>query len=700
MPSIKQGVFLKLIIPFTTGMLMAYLIKFNIMSWTLVPMFFLLVIVYVFIHKKYLYTIRYSWFYGLSINTFLLSAGYVLFSNEYDLHHSDHFINFKNDEYLIVKINEPPVFKEKFVRCIVKVEQAGYNYHFHKASGNAVAFFSTNNETLNFKYGDVVLVKNKISKLDAPGVPYEYDYKGYLDKKNIHFSLFPRDKDFIPINDNHGNELLRIAYNLRDWSVNCIKKYVGSKKEAAVVSALTVGYRDEISQDIVQSYSSAGVIHILAVSGMHVGLLYIMLEFFLKFLDRNTTSKIIKVIIILCIIWMFAMITGLGGSIVRAAAMISLLIIGRNLKRQMEIIDSLCSSAFLILIISPFTFIDAGFQLSFAALVGIAFWERSFFQLVELRNPIMHSLWRMCSVSIAAQLGVLPLTLFYFNQFPLLFILANVIGVPLSTGILYGGLILFIFSPFTIVANYIGMILIHATQFLDTYINWIQSFTYSTINIPSFGITSLILTALTLIFFSDFFENRNPRKIIYSLATLMIVISINTYYNINYLKKKEMIFLHFGKGDLYIFREQDNAIIIVDDSLMNDNYFNQYTNSFTKHTPVSNLQIIPISSISDTTSLHWKNFQSYGSFISFNGMNGVLINNNFQPSEAPMVLDFIIGNFSSEKIKEIKASITSSNWICNNDVKNFNIKALKSECASLSLPLHYLPIDGPWIKQF
>ncbi len=681
-------------------MLAAYWSGIYFPIWYLIPVTLTLCLIYFLVHRKYLYTIRYNWLYGLSVTVFLFIAGFSFFSDDYDLHHADHFINFKKDDFLILKINQPPVFKEKFVRCVVKAEQSGNKNQFHTCSGNAVAYFSNTDEALKFHYGDLVMVKNKPSALDAPNIPYQYDYKGYLDKMNIHCSIFLREKEFIPLNENDGYTLLRVAYYLRDWCVTCIKKYVASPKEAAVVSALTVGYRDEVTQDIVQSFSSAGVIHILAVSGMHVGLLYIMLEFLLKFLNRNSSTKIIKVIILISCIWLFAMITGLGGSIVRAAAMISMVIIGKNLKRRMDIINSLCSSAFLILLISPFTFIDAGFQLSFTALVGIALWERNFAQMIEFRNPVLHLVWRMCSVSMAAQLGVLPLTLFYFNQFPLLFLVANIIAVPLSTGILFGGLGLFVLSLIPPIALYAGIILKTATQWLDGYINWVQSFSFSTLNIPSFGIASLILTALALYFFYEFIEKRIPRKIIYSLSTMLIVIIINTYAAINYLEKKELLFLHFGKGDLYVFRERNNALMIADDTLLSDAYFSQYTNSFLKHTPVSNLQIIPLSSINDSSAHSWKKFNSYGKFISFEGMKGVLVDDNFKSSAEPVNLDFVIGKTTHAKAETIKENFTPDYWIADSEQKNFNFKLLKNHCAELSLQLHYLPIDGPWIKQF
>ena len=301
---------------------------------------------------------------------------------------------------------------------------------------------------------------------------------------------------------------------------------------------------------------------------------------------------------------------------------------------------------------------------------------------------------------MAAQLGVLPLTLFYFNQFPMLFLLANVIGVPLSTGILYGGLVLFILSPFTIVAEYAGMLLKIATRLLDGYINWVQSFSFSTMNIPSYGIVSLFLTAIALYFFSDFIERKTPRKIIYSLAAMIGVILINIFSNLNYLSKKQLLFLHFGKGDVYIFREKNNGIMIADDTLLNDEYFTQYTSSFLKHTPVSNLQIIPISRINDTSSLEWKDFKSYGRFISFKGIKGILIGPSLKASNAPVHLDFVVGKFYASNVSIIKNNFAPEKWIADGDVKNFNFKVLKSECASLSLPLHYLPIDGPWIKEF
>ncbi|MEI7803663.1 MAG: hypothetical protein WCI97_13495, partial [Bacteroidota bacterium] len=216
----------------------------------------------------------------------------------------------------------------------------------------------------------------------------------------------------------------------------------------------------------------------------------------------------------------------------------------------------------------------------------------------------------------------------------------------------------------------------------------------------SFGIVSLILTAIVLYFFYEFIERRIPRKIIYSLATMLIVIVINTFSSIGYLQKKEMLFLHFGKGDLYVFRERNNALIIADDTLLNDAYFSQYTNSFLKHTPVSNLQIIPLSSINDSSVHHWKKFSSYGKFISFEGMNGVLVNDNFQSSPENIHLDFVIGKTTHLKAELLKENFAPDYWIADSEQKNFNFKSLKNRCAQLSLPLHYLPIDGPWIKQF
>ncbi len=700
MHSKKERVFIKLLLPLAAGLFAAYIFDIKISAWFV--LFFLLLqsIVYIFIQKKYLYIIRYSWVYGLSANLFLFFAGFTLFSNAHDMHQANHFRHRPNAELLLVRISEPPVFKEKFVRCIIKTESVSINNNFTDASGNAVAYFSINESSLNFKYGDLVLVKNKPSFLDAPVIPYQYDYKGYLAKRNIYYTLFLKQHEFVPTNENNGFKLLQIAFAFRDWCALCIKKYVNSPDEAAVVSALTVGYRDEISTEIVQSYSSAGVIHILAVSGMHVGLLYFTLEFFLKFLNRNLAARILKMIILLCCIWMFAMITGLGGSIVRASSMISLLIIGRNLKRRMDIIDSLCSSAFLILLITPFTLIDAGFQLSFSALIGIAVWEKYFSNSIEWTNPVLHFIWRMCSVSMAAQLGVLPLTLYYFNQFPTLFLVANVIGVPLSTGILFGGLGLFAVSSFSYAAEFIGLLLKFATFFLNKYILWVQSFSFSTLNIPTFGFISFLLVVIALYYFSNYTESKNPRKIIYCLYAFLLVIMINTFASINYLSRNELLFTHFGKGDLYIFRSKDYALLIADDSLINDNYFHQYTSSFLKLTPVSNIQVLPLSSINDSVTHSWKNFSTVGNFISFENIKGIISKNQINYAVMNMKLDFIIGKTTDTKMQDNQNILISKQWITTAEPNNYNFKLLKNQCAELSLPLHNLSIDGPWIKHF
>ncbi len=705
----KERIFIKLLFPFAAGILCGYITGIQISSWILIALIPLLPALHFLINRKILTAYTQGWLFGVAAFTLFFFSGWFSFSTTYDLNDENHFINFGKDEFAIVRLTEPPVFKEKFARCIVEVSQTGSQKFIRSVSGNAVVYFSLNDTSRNFHYGDEILIANNPSPLDSVSNPYQYDYRGYLDKKNIHFTFFEKQNQFVPLNINQGFSLLRFAYQMRDWCVGIIKKYVGETKESAVIAALVVGYRDEVSPEIVQSFSSAGVVHILAVSGMHVGILYWLLDKILVFLRMNKKKslQLIKVFILMGFIWFFAMITGLSGSVVRASAMLTLLIIGKNYGRHTDIINLLCASAFCILAFDVFSFLDAGFQLSFFALVGIALFERNIYWTFKLRNKFLHLCWSMCSVSIAAQLGVLPLTLFYFNQFPLMFLVANIIGVPLSTGILFGGVGLFaisgvanFYSPISNIAWWYGKALGFATWLLDQFINWVQHLPYASLNMGHFNIACFILAFFGLYFLYEFLEWKIQRKLIYALSVALIISFIYNYSNIKEMNRREIMFLHFGKGNLYVFRERNNSLMLGDSSLLSDGYFLQYTNSYLKKTCVNHLQILPLEKINDTSSVNWNHFHSRGKFISFDGLHGAVLDQSDISSDKKLKLDFVIADAASNKPDLIKENYSPKVWVADADVKSLALEEVKGICASLSLQFHFLPVDGAYIKQF
>jgi competence protein ComEC len=259
------------------------------------------------------------------------------------------------------------------------------------------------------------------------------------------------------------------ARELRGKILNIYSKYGIRGNEYGVLSAMTLGDREELDKQIVKDYAAIGVIHIIVVAGLHLGIVFLGLNFFLGFLNRTAKSLLLKDFLLITLIWAYALITGLAPSICRAATMLSFFIVGKMFSKSTNTYNLLAASAFLLLCINPYMLLNIGFQLSYAAVFGIVYLHPKIYHLYDSDYWLIRKAWLITSISIAAQVFTLPLSLLYFHQFPNYFLLANLFVIPLTTGIIWMAIGLLITSYFPYVAFPIAWLLnkmIHS-------LNWI-----------------------------------------------------------------------------------------------------------------------------------------------------------------------------------------------------------------------------------
>jgi competence protein ComEC len=224
-----------------------------------------------------------------------------------------------------------------------------------------------------------------------------------------------------------------------------------------------IGYREDLDKSLVQSYANTGVVHIIAISGLHLGMLYGLLLLVLKPLKKLKMPSWCQLSIVLAGLWMFSFIAGASPSVLRSAVMFSVIAVGNAAKKKANIYNTLSASAFLLLWINPFFLWDPGFQLSYAAVLSIAIFQKPITGLIETGNKILDATWSLVSISFAAQILTTPISLLQFHQQPLLFLFANAVAVPLSGIVLYGEILLLLVSNIHILANgtgYFGVCLI------------------------------------------------------------------------------------------------------------------------------------------------------------------------------------------------------------------------------------------------
>src|ERR1043166_8284804 len=394
-----------------------------------------------------------QWITGIFLNFSLFAAGAGLNAYQYEPTQASHF-NRMHAQFLAIKVSELPTVKKaiRFTGQVIAIIDS--SDQTQPATGKIMVFVKRDSLLPALHYGQIILCRNRSRPVPGPMNPGEFDYAAYLALKHVHQQLFLSAADFIVTATEDKNPFLAFAFNCQEYFSTALKQYVVSPRETAVAKALIFGYDDDIDDELVQGYAHTGTLHVLAVSGMHVGMIFLVLELLLGFSNKKW-FRLLKSVLVLLLIWTYSLVCGLSPSILRASVMISFVVLGRLLKRPQNVYNSLAASAFFILLYDSNTLVNAGFQLSYLAVAGIVFLGERISSLILFENRFADAAWKLAAVSLAAQLGTFPIGLFYFKQFPNLFLVSNLLVIPLTSMVIYVGILLLLVSPIAMVATYV-----------------------------------------------------------------------------------------------------------------------------------------------------------------------------------------------------------------------------------------------------
>ncbi len=327
-------------------------------------------------------------------------------------------------------------------------------------AGQLLLYLPPTPKATQLAVGDRLLVHAAISPIPGPRNPYAFDAAAYWATQSVYHRAFVReDSDWLP-GMRAGGGLVRLAEQLRlRWLATFRGHLAGD--ELAVAAALVLGKRDLISSELQSAYADTGAVHVLAVSGLHVGIIAGMVLGLLSFLsDKKRWARWLRTLLALLAIWSFALLTGLGPSVQRAATMFSILIFAGLSKRRTDLFNSLAAAALLMLFMQPIQLFQLGFQLSFSAVAGIALFLKPIQGWLFFPRAWQRAIWSVLSVSLAAQLGTLPLSIYYFHQLPLYFLITGSLVILTAYGALAMGMLHGFFAwclPF--LAGYTGKLL-------------------------------------------------------------------------------------------------------------------------------------------------------------------------------------------------------------------------------------------------
>ncbi|HEY1038734.1 MAG TPA: ComEC/Rec2 family competence protein, partial [Bacteroidia bacterium] len=558
--------FLRFLMPFVAGIVVCIVFKLNIeIHWTLLTAFAALsTACYLLLRKRKIQVL-----FGLMLNVFFFACGIETCYLYRVTNHPDHYSHFiKNHEQkYIAYICNIPQEKAKSVKCNVHILEQEKDGKFKNASGELIVYLEKGNRALP-SYGDKLIFTGLPKLISEPNNPFEFNYKQYLAYKNIFHQVYLKDEDYIIDGKYKSNALFDFAIGLKTNLLNTLKENGLSGNEYAVTAALMLGYDDEISSDLMTAYSHTGTLHVLSVSGLHVGVLFLALNFLIR-LPKRRAFDILKTVIILCCLWFYALLSGLSPSVIRSTAMFSFVLFGVIFNKKGQIYNSIFASAFIMLLFDPFLVIDSGFQLSYLAVIGIVFLFPYIYKWYIPRRKWDDLIWKMFAVSLSAQIITLPITLYYFHQFPVLFFIANMLVIPLSYVVMFGSVFIVLFSKVKVIAMIITWIVSKSVWIMNTFTEWLDQLEFSYISDINTGFIDMIILFFLLITITNAFLRKSPLSLMASLCIITFILISGLVFKLEG-NPSQLVVFHFNKESTIGIIGNKSATYL-NDSIRTDN---------------------------------------------------------------------------------------------------------------------------------
>jgi competence protein ComEC len=498
-------------------------------------------------------------------------AGYVHVHLQKHTNQSDH-ISFHTDsiQYYKAVITTFSQEKVKSWRTEALLTEVYSDGKWNSVKGKILFYFSKDGFEKPFPYGDVLLIKGSPALMSPPSNPGEFDYKRYLSFRNIYHQHFFREGDVKLIGHDPPSRFIKYAFLSRDWCQQTLEKFVTGEREQAVASALVLGVTDGLDNDLLNAYSSTGAMHVLAVSGLHISILYMIIMWVLKPLLKLKSGPWLLAVISLILLWLYAFITGISPSVLRAVAMFSFMALARPTGQTTNIYNTLGASAFCLLLFDPYLIMSVGFQLSYLAVLGIVYLQTGLYNLWNPTNYLMDEIWKISCVSIAAQVSTFSLGLLYFHQFPNYFLLSNLLVIPGSFVVLILGILLLAIGFINVAGVVVGFLLTWSIKFINYVVFVVEGFPYSLVeNIYINTYQSwLIMIAITMIVIV--FQYRKFYPFVFASASMFLFTIEQWDHHRNAFAKTKLTVYNVQGHTAIDLMENGQTLFFTDSVLMAD----------------------------------------------------------------------------------------------------------------------------------
>ena len=516
-----------------------------------------------FIFRK-LSAYKYRLTHGFFIGAFLILLGILMVPDRINSEELD--LMTQNQDYFLL-ITENPAETNKTYKIIGRLYPLSPSENKGLKPIKTITYFAKDSLASNISYGDLLKIHASFSAIAPPKNPHEFNYKKYLENHGIFFQAYIHHDSWRLIDRKQANPLKYYALKLRSFLLKAIQSKKITKAEFAVAAAILLGQDEILDDETRQDYAGAGAMHVLCVSGLHVGIIYLAFNALLGFLKRNRIQELIKMLCLIFIIWCYAMITGFSPSVLRASIMLSFIIIGNSLNKKGNIYNSIAASAFLLLLINPMNILEVGFQLSYAAVIGII----SIYPILKKHlthpNQIIDKILSILIVSLAAQIGTFPIAIFYFHQFPVYFLFTNLLVIALATFIINIGFLYLLFHQLNYLSDGLHFVFCKLIYGMNTYVNFIESLPFSTLQSLMLSLTEVVLLYLLIVGIIQSFLKKSKSWMLLGTLTLLLLISSFSISQFRHFNQQKLIVYQVAGSSAIEFQFGKNNLVLVDSDL-------------------------------------------------------------------------------------------------------------------------------------
>jgi competence protein ComEC len=626
----------------------------------------------------------FSYIQGIGVTICFIGLGGVLsfYSNDINLPNS--FVNTYQQEPLLIQLDEDVVNKPKSYKANATVVAKFYNNKWKQSNGKIIIYTNKDTAFAHYKKGNSFVVNKPLTRVVNSGNPGGYNYARFCSFQGIYHQLY------ITLNDIEQPRILPInnfdkfVYTVQHWVLQVLKKHIKNIDALSVAEALLIGYREDLDKDLVKAYSNTGVVHIIAISGMHLGMIYWMLLLIFKPFKPTIQLKIFKAIFIIVILWLFTAVAGLAPSIVRSAIMFSFIAIGDGINKKTSIYNSLALSAFIILLFQPFALWDVGFQLSYAAVLSIVLFSKHIKNWFYFKNKLLQGFVNLNAVTLSAQILTLPIVLYHFHQFPTYFLLTNLIAVPVSSVVLFAEIALLMFAFVTPVAGFLGTCINSLILWLNNFIVGSNSLPFSSIQNIHISILQACVLMLAIIFVSVALMQKNKNHFLIGFAFFAVFLGIRMIDVVQKQQQQKIIIYNVPQNTGIDFIEGTNYTFWGDSLLRQEGFLQNF------HLKPSRI----LHRLNNETMVNGLQFTNH--IFTFKNKTILVIDKLWKPSEKPINVDVVLVTQNPKLYIHQLQNITCKLMVFDGSNPMWKIDLWQKDCINLHLPHHITALQGAY----